>query len=86
MTEFILNFLTIDGLSGKIMIEHTVFGTSVYRCEKFKVVNDDDRIGLNFMGDDIFIYKKDAKLSKVYNNMFVLADQFQQLTVIVNEL
>lgn len=86
LTEFILNFLTIDGLSGKIMIEHSVFGTNVYRCEKFKVINDNDRIGLHFMGNDIFIYKKYTKLSKVYNNMFVLADQLQQITVIVNEM
>lgn len=78
--------MAINGLSGKIMIEHVIFGRKVYRCERFNVINDEDRIGLHFMDDDIFIYKKDAKLSKVYNNMFVLADQFQQLTLIVNEM
>jgi hypothetical protein len=78
--------MAINGLRGKLMIEHAIFGRKVYRCERFHVINDEDRIGLHFMGDDIFIYKKDAKLSKVYNNMFVLADKVQQLTVIVNEM
>lgn len=84
LAEFINYFLTIDGMRGKILIDHNLFDQKIYRCEKIKVINDDDRIGIHLMGQDIYIYKKCIKLSKVYDKMFVLADDMMQLTIIVN--
>lgn len=86
MTEFIHYFTQITGLGGKVLMEHSFFGKRVYTCEKFDVINDEDKIGLRMMGQDIYVLKKDVKLSKVYDKMYVLADNFLQLTVIVNEL
>jgi hypothetical protein len=86
LTEFIHYFTKIAGLSGKVLIEHSIFGKRVYRCEKFNVVNDDEKIGLHLMGQDVYVLKRDVKLHKVYDKMYVLADHFLQLTIIVNEL
>lgn len=84
MTEFIHYFTQIQGLSGKVLVEHSLFGRRVYRCEKFDVVNDDDKIGLHLIGQDVYVYKEHIKLSKVYDKMFMIADDFLQLTIIVN--
>lgn len=65
-------------------MEHSFFGKRIYRCEKFDVINNDEKIGLHLMGQDVYILKKDVKLHKVYDKMYLLADDFLQLTIIVN--
>lgn len=84
MTEFINYFLKIDGMRGKILINHNLFGQKIYRCEKINIINDDDKIGVRLMGQDLYILKKDIKLSKVSDKMIVLADDMTQFTIIVN--
>ena len=84
MTEFIHYFTQIQGLGGKILMEHSFFGKRVYRCERFNVINDEEKIGLRVMGQDIYVFKKNVTLSKVYDKMFMLADNCLQLTIIVN--
>ena len=86
MTEFIHYFTKITGLGGKVLMEHTFFGKRVYRCEKFNVINNDEKIGLHLMGQDVCILKRNIKLHKVYDKMYILADDFLQLTIIVNEV
>jgi hypothetical protein len=86
LTEFIHYFTKIDGLSGKILMEHVFFGQRVYRCERFNIINDDEKIGIRVMGQDVCIRKSDMQLHKMYDKMFVFADNFLQLTIIVNEM
>ena len=86
MTEFIHYFTKITGLSGKVLMEHSFFGQRAYRCEKFHVINNDEKIGLRIMGQEVCIRKSDIKLCKMHNRMFIIADDFLQLTVIVNEM
>lgn len=85
MTEFIHYFTQITGLGGKVQMEHSFFGKRIYRCEKFDIINDDEKIGLRIMGQDIYVFKRNVKLHKVYNSkMYILADDFLHLTIIVN--
>ena len=84
LAEFINYFLTIDGMRGKVLLNHNLFGQKTYRCEKINVVNDDDKIGVRLMGQDLYILKKDIKLGKVSDKMFILADDIMQITIIVN--
>ena len=84
LTEFIHYFTQITGLGGKVQIEHSLFGRKIYRCEKFDIINDDEKIGLHLMGQDVYLLKKNIKLHKVYERMYVLADDFLHLTIIVN--
>lgn len=86
LAEFINYFLTIDGMSGKILLEHKFFDKKAYRCECFKIVNTDDKIGLHYKGHDMCVSKNNIKLSKVYENVFILADEYLQLTITVNKL
>ena len=72
-----------NGMRGKVLLNHNLFGQKIYRCEKINVVNDDDKIGVRLMGQDLYILKKDIKLSKVSDKKIVLADD-TQFTIIVN--
>lgn len=52
--------------------------------KKINVVNDDDKIVVRLMGQDLYILKKDIKISKVSDKMIILADDIMQITIIVN--
>lgn len=71
-------------MRGKVLLNHNLFGQKTYRCEKINVVNDDDKIGVRLMGQDLYILKKDIKISKVSDKMIILADDIMQITIIVN--
>ena len=71
-------------MRGKVLLNHNSFGQRIYRCEKINVVNDDDKIGVRLMGQDLYILKKDIKISKVSDKMIILADDIMQITIIVN--
>ena len=71
-------------MRGKGLLNHNLFGQKIYRCEKINVVNDDDKIGVRLMGQDLYILKKDIKISKVSDKMIILADDIMQITIIVN--
>ena len=71
-------------MRGKVLLNHNSFGQRIYRCEKINVVNDDDKIVVRLMGQDLYILKKDIKISKVSDKMIILADDIMQITIIVN--
>ena len=65
-------------MRGKVLLNHNLW------CEKINVVNDDDKIGVRLMGQDLYILKKDIQISKVSDKMIILADDIMQITIIVN--
>ena len=65
-------------MRGKVLLNHNLW------CEKINVVNDDDKIVVRLMGQDLYILKKDTKISKVSDKMIILADDIMQITIIVN--
>ena len=71
-------------MRGKVLLNYNLFGQKIYRCEKINVVNDDDKIVVRLMGQDLYILKKDIKISKVSDKMIILADDIMQITIIVN--
>ena len=42
--------------------------------KKINVVNDDDKIGVRLMGQDLYSLKKDIKIGNVSDKMIILAD------------
>ena len=81
-------------MRGKVLLNHNLSECGVIplasamgrcqRCEKINVVNDDDKIGVRLMGQDLYILKKDIKISNVSDKMIILADDIMQITIIVN--
>lgn len=75
----------INGQTGKIMLEHVCFGREIFRCERIQIVSDDDRLGVCINGHDTYVDKNNVKLFKMYDNLFMIADDFLQITIIVNK-
>lgn len=84
--NFSEQFNLIENCKAKILLEHIFFDKQVYYCEKLHIINDDNRIGLIIKKQAIFINKQDIKVAKHYDNMFVIADERLQITIIVNKL
>jgi hypothetical protein len=84
LTEFIHYFTQLQDSSGTVIMTHLFFGTKVYICEKFDIINDEQRIGLHVMGQDIYMLKKDVHLNEIQDKLYMLADEFLQLQIIVN--
>ena len=76
---------SINGQAGKIMLEHVCFGREVFRCDRIQVVSDAYRLGVRINGHDTYVDKNNVKLFKMYDNLFVIADDFLQITIIVNK-
>ena len=84
--NFSEQFNLIENCKAKILLEHVFFGKQVHYCDQMHIINDDQRIGLILKNQAIFINKQNAKVTKHYENMFVIADDRLQITIIVNKL
>lgn len=76
---------TINGKAGRVILEHMCFGREVFRCEQIKIISDDSRLGVCINGHDSYVRKDGVNLFKMNENMFVVADDFLQITIIVNK-
>ena len=79
-------FLQLNNKKAKILLEHCLFDKQTYYCENMQIINDDKRIGLILKNQELFMYKQDIKLTKAYENMFVLSDGRLQMTIIVSKV
>ena len=84
--NFSETFNLIDNCKAKVLLEHSLFGKQIYRCERLRIINDDSRIGLILKQQEIFVYKHGLTLCKVCKNMLVVADKILQITIIVNNM
>ena len=86
MQEFMRKFIQLNGVSGKVLLEHCLFDKQVFYCDELQTIHDNDRIGLVLKGNDIFMYKSQLKLAKTHDNLYILSDGRLTITIIVNEL
>lgn len=85
MVEFAENFKSINGLKGKVTIEHNVWGTQTFNCEKIEIIND-HRIGVRINNCSIFVYKKDSITYEHYAETYIIKDDNLHIIVNVNKL
>lgn len=86
MQQFTEDFKSINNKYGKIMLEHSLFGKQIWRCEHLDILDDDDQLGVRIQGHDICVYKNDIVSYKHYENMYVVADSNLTITIIMNKL
>lgn len=77
--------LAIDGHKGKIILEHVFFGKEIYRCDRIKIIGDEDRIGVCVNGHDAYLYRNNVKSFNMDGNTYVLSDWLFTITIIVNK-
>lgn len=86
--EFTEKFEAINGASGKILLEleHTLWGKQVYKYSSIEIINTEDKLGVVVKNQQIYVYKKDIKLAKAYDNVYIISDSRLQITIIVNKM
>ena len=86
--EFTEKFEAINGASGKILLEldHTLWGKQVYKYSSIETINTEDKLGVVVKNQQIYVYKKDIKLAKAYDNVYIISDSKLQITIIVNKM
>lgn len=77
--------LAIDGHKGKIILEHVCFGKEIYKCDRIKIIGDEDRIGVCVNGHDAYLYRNNIKSFNMDGNTYVLSDDLFTITIIVNK-
>lgn len=86
MQQFMRKFTHLNGVGGKVLLEHCLFDRQAFYCDAFQTIDDDEKIGLVLKGNDIFVYKSQLKLAKAHGNLYILSDGRMTITIIVNKL
>ena len=76
----------LNGLRGKVMLKHLLFGDQQYGCDELQVVNDDEKVGIVVKGTELFVYKQKVVEFCTSGNMFVVGDDMLEIEVIVNKV
>lgn len=84
MQEFMRKFTQLDGLKVKVLLEHCLFDKQLFYCDKLQTINDNERVGVNLMGREIFLYKQDVKVVEAQSDIYMISDG--RMGIIVNKL
>ena len=76
----------LQGLRGKVILKHLLFGEQQYGCDELQVINNDEEIGIVVKGTELFVYKQKVVEFCTSGNMFVVGDDLLEIKVIVNKL
>ena len=86
MQQFTENFKSINNKYGKIMLEHSLFGKQMWRCQRLEVIEDENRVGLRIQGHEVYMMKKDIISYKQYDDIIMMSDKSLTITIIMNKL
>ena len=76
----------LQNLSGKAVLNHFLFGDSVYECDSLQVINNENKLGIIIKGRELFVYKDRVEYFCVSNNIYEAKDDLLDIKIIVNKL
>lgn len=76
----------LQNLSGRAVLNHLLFGDSVYECDSLQVINHENKLGIIIKGQELFVYKDRVEYFCVSNNIYEVKDDLLRIKVIVNKL
>ena len=76
----------LQNLSGKVMLDHLLFGDNVYECDSLQIINNENKLGIIIKGQELFVYKDRVEYFCVSNNIYEVEDDLLSIKVIVNKL
>jgi hypothetical protein len=88
-TELYLQIEKFKNLNGKnceIIVKHALWGVQLFTCEELVLVNDEDRLGVNIGGHNLYVYKPEIVLCGIDNNRYIMADKTVQIEIFVNKM
>lgn len=85
MEEFMRKFTQLDGLMGKVMLDHCLFGVQTFYCDELQTINDERKIGLILKKQSVYVDKQNIKVMEIHDNKYKVSDDRLTITVIVNK-
>lgn len=76
----------LQGLQGKVVLNHLLFGKQTYECDELHTVNDNEKIGIIIKGKELFVYKQKVIEFCVNENTYIIGDDMLDIKVVVNKL
>ena len=77
-------FEQLNGIEGKVKLEHSLFDGQRFYCRQLQTINDSERIGVVLKGREIFVYKQGVKVAEVQGNTYIISDG--RLTININKM
>lgn len=86
MQDFLTLFNSINNSPGLIHIYHKLFGGKRYKTDCIHIICNEDKIGVRFKDQDLYIPMNDV-IEFVYDkNVFLIKSDKQLIKVFVNKL
>ena len=76
----------LKNLPGTVVLEHTLFGKSVYECEELQIIDDDRKLGVMVKNRELFVYKDKLMSFKIDGNIYSFNDHMLNIQIIVNKV
>jgi hypothetical protein len=82
MQQFMRKFAQLNGIEGRVILEHCLFDGQRFYCRNLQTINDDKRIGVVLQGHKIFMDMQDIKVAEEQDNEYILSDGSLTITII----
>lgn len=76
----------LQNLSGRAVLNHLLFGDSVYECDSLQIINNENKLGIIIKGQELFVYKDRVEYFCVSNDIYEVKDDLLSIKIIVNKL
>ena len=76
----------LQNLNGMVVLNHLLFGDSVYECDSLQVINNENKLGIIIKGQELFVYKDSVEYFCVSNDIYEVKDDLLSIKIIVNKL
>ena len=86
MQEFLREFIQLNGVEAKVVLEHCLFGNQRFYCRELQTINDNERVGVVLKGQEKFMYKQDVKVAEINDGVYTISDDRLKIQIITNKL
>lgn len=86
MQDFLTLFNSINNSPGLIHIYHKLFGGKRYKTDCIHIICNEDKIGVRFKDQDLYIPMNDVIEFAYDKNVFLIKSDKQLIKVFVNKL
>ena len=81
MVELMRKFTKLNGKMATIILEHCWFGQQKFKSENINIIEDDNRLGLNLRGQDVFVLRDKLREVQMDEHTVMFADDKLKISI-----
>lgn len=81
MGEIIGKFMQLNGRTATIILEHYLFGKQKLKAQEIQIFEDDDKLGVVLMKQNVFVYKPQLKSMDLRDDMVEFSDDKLKISI-----